>query len=71
VTGVVRHPWGPRIYVAGRRVHHGSAGVAIGLLGLVSRNPLLGVAGLAMVADDISDFPWRDSDNHAPAGATA
>jgi hypothetical protein len=70
VTGVVRHPWGPRLYVAGLRVHHGSAGVAIGMLGLARRDPLLGLAGLAMVIDDLSDFPWRDRDNHAPAEAT-
>ena len=63
-TGVLRHPCGPRVYVASRRVHHGSAGCALAFLGLAGHRRLLTLAGLAMVADDWSDFPWRDCDNH-------
>ena len=66
-TGVLRHPCGPRVYVGGLRVHHGSAGCALALIGLACREPLLAAAGLAMAIDDLSDFPWRDRDNHLPA----
>ena len=68
-TGILRHPYGPRVYVASRRVHHGSAGCALALVGLARNHFLLTLAGLAMVADDWSDFPWRDCDNHGPARA--
>ena len=66
MTGVVRHPYGPRLYVAGVRIHHGSAGCALALIGLARRNLLLTAIAAAMVADDVGDFPWRDCDNHAP-----
>jgi hypothetical protein len=71
VSGIVRHPWGPRVYLLGRRVHHGSAGCVIGALGLAFGDPLLSLAGIGMVAHDIRDFPWRDGDNHAPADGAA
>jgi hypothetical protein len=71
VTGVVRHAWGPRVYLAGRRVHHGSAGCVVGALGLALGDPLLTFAGIGMVAHDIRDFPWRDRDNHAPSSDAA
>jgi hypothetical protein len=64
VTGVVRHPHGARLYVAGVRVHHGSAGCALALIGLARRNLLLTAIAGAMVIDDLADFPWRDRDNH-------
>jgi hypothetical protein len=66
VTGVVRHPCGPRLYVVGVRVHHGAAGCAIALVGAALRSRLVAAAGLAMVVEDLPDFPWRDRDNHAP-----
>ena len=58
-----RHPAGPRLYVAGRRVHHGSAG-AIGALTLARRHPLLGAICVALLWHDRRDFPFRDCDNH-------
>ncbi|MQA76494.1 MAG: hypothetical protein GEU88_19590 [Solirubrobacterales bacterium] len=64
MTGIVHHPWGPRLYLAGLRVHHGSAGCALALAGLKRHAPLLTVAGLVMVLDDLADFPWRDCDSH-------
>lgn len=66
MTGVVRHPNGPRLYVAGLRVHHGTAGCALALVGLTRRNLVLTAIAAAMVVDDLADFPWRDCDNHAP-----
>lgn len=68
MTGVVRHPNGPRVYVAGLRVHHGSAGCALALIGLTRRNLVLTAIATAMVVDDLSDFPWRDCNNHVPKG---
>jgi len=68
VTGVVRHPSGPRVYIAGLRVHHGSAGCALGLAALIARSPWLAGAALALVLHDARDFPWRECDNHEPRG---
>jgi hypothetical protein len=70
-TGILRHPSGPRVYVANRRIHHGSAGCALALLGLARGHLLLTIAGAALVADDRADFPWRDCDNHDSAPAPA
>jgi hypothetical protein len=64
VTGVVRHPCGPRLYVAGVRIHHGSAAAAVAIAALAARRPLIVAAALVAVAHDARDFPWRDCDNH-------
>jgi hypothetical protein len=66
VTGVVRHPFGPRLYIAGLRVHHGSAGCALGIVALAAGDPWLGLVAAALVVHDARDFPWRDRDNHSP-----
>jgi hypothetical protein len=42
-----RHPHGWRCHLARRRVHHGLAGAA------------LCVAGIVMMLDDRKDWPWR------------
>lgn len=68
-TGILRHPYGPRVYIANRRIHHGTAGCALALLGVSRHRLLLTLAGLAMVADDWADFPWRDCDNHGAVRA--
>ena len=61
-----RHPYGPRVYLLGLRIHHGSAGCALALGGLLAGLlPLLLIAA-AMIATDYRDFPWRDRNNHAP-----
>jgi hypothetical protein len=44
-----RHPKGPRVWVLGRRLHHGRAG------------QLLAAVGVALMAHDWRDFPWRAS----------
>ena len=64
MTGVIRHPRGPRVYVAGLRIHHGSAGLAAALVGLAVGSPPLVIAAVVAVAHDGADFPWRDCDNH-------
>jgi hypothetical protein len=66
VTGVVKHPFGPRVYLAGHRVHHGSAGLALAALALAAHRPRLAAIGLVLLAHDARDFPFRDRDNHAP-----
>jgi hypothetical protein len=43
---ITRHPKGPRLHVCGLRIHHGSFGVALSLL------------GLALVWHDLHDWPW-------------
>lgn len=42
-----RHPHGPRVYVRGRRLHHGLSGVALTAVGLV------------LITHDRHDFPWH------------
>lgn len=64
MTGIVRHPHGPRVYVAGIRVHHGSAGLAVALIALAARRRWIAAAALCVVGHDLADFPWRDCDNH-------
>lgn len=59
-----RHPCGPRLYVAGVRVHHGAAGIgAAAALAAIGR-PALAAVSLIVAAHDWRDFPFRDSDNH-------
>ena len=67
---VVRHVNGPRVYVLGKRVHHGSFGVACGaafvsLDKLPRRVRMIGACVCACaVWHDRADFPWTDERNH-------
>ena len=61
---VDRHPAGPRVYLAGVRVHHGTAGLAAIVSYPVHRRRSVLAAGLAALAHDFQDFPFRDCDNH-------
>jgi hypothetical protein len=69
MTGVVRHPHGPRVYLAGRRIHHGSVGLALAAAAVAVHRPRVALIGLALVAHDARDFPFRDRDNHPPRGS--
>lgn len=62
---VERHPWGRRLYVAGRRVHHGPL---YALLAAASyrRSHRAGWIFLLVSLTDARDFPFRDTDNHRP-----
>jgi hypothetical protein len=52
---VVRsYPLGPRVWIGGQRVHHGSVGIALLAAGLRKHRTLL-AAGLLLAAHD-----WRD-----------
>ena len=64
MTGIVRHPCGPRVYVGGLRIHHGLAGCGLAAVGIARRYALLSAVGIALVLHDRADFPWRDCDNH-------
>jgi hypothetical protein len=66
MTGFVSHPCGPRLYLFGRRIHHGSAAVAAGALALATQHHVIAVGGVLVALHDAGDFPWRDCDNHAP-----
>ncbi len=61
-----RHPYGPRLYLAGRRCHHGVGGAALALAALALRRPRLAAALALYAATDARDFPFSDTDNHAP-----
>ena len=66
---IIRHPWGPRVYCAGLRVHHGAAAglLAAGLAAAGHRRAA--ALALAIAATDARDFPFTDSHNHRPAWA--
>jgi hypothetical protein len=64
IVRVDRHASGPRLYVGGRRVHHGSAGIGAIALGLALRRPRLTIAGAIALAHDRRDFPFTDNRNH-------
>lgn len=52
---VQRHASGPRCWVAGQRIHHGSVGIALVAAGIASRKRALSVIGLALIAHDRAD----------------
>jgi hypothetical protein len=66
---VASHPCGRRVYVLGRRVHHGSAGCAIAAIGVATHHRALAALGAALALHDARDFPFRDCDNHGSSGA--
>lgn len=57
---VVRHANGPRVYLAGRRCHHATAG----MFALLIPNRTVRIIALAAIIHDRKDFPFRDIDNH-------
>lgn len=59
-----RHPNGPRVYLAGLRVHHGSAGLLLGVIATLTGHRRLAAGVTTLVVHDAADFPWRDRDNH-------
>jgi hypothetical protein len=61
---IVRHPHGPRLYIAGRRLHHGVAGLAVAAICTLFGHRRLALASAAYGATDWRDFPFRDSNNH-------
>lgn len=61
VVVIERHELGPRLHLAGRRVHHGLTGLALVVLGAVLRGRFGAAAaaiGGAMIGHDAHDFPW-------------
>lgn len=60
---VLNHPQGPRLYLVGKRIHHGPA---FGLAALCTwrRNRVLAIGCAAYAVSDWRDFPFRDCDNH-------
>lgn len=62
VIHIMNHERGPRVYVVGRRIHHGAAfGVAAAL---TWRCRPLSAACATIALTDWRDFPFRDCDNH-------
>lgn len=48
---IERHPNGPRLYVFGQRVHHGTTGLALVGLAALARKPRLLAGAILMVHD--------------------
>jgi hypothetical protein len=67
VTGVVPHQCGPRVYLLGRRIHHGAVGCAVVAMAFATGRRRLLPIGALLIAHDARDFPWRDIDNHPPS----
>jgi hypothetical protein len=63
---IVRHPYGARLYILRRRVHHGPLGAALAVVALAAGRRRVALAFLAYGATDWRDWPFRDADNHAP-----
>lgn len=61
---VIRHPNGPRVYVAGRRLHHGVGGTVAAAAAIGFRRRRLAIALAIWAATDWRDFPFRDDCNH-------
>lgn len=57
-----RHERGPRLYMGGLRIHHGSGMLVAAVLNY--RRPRLALACLVCALHDWRDFPFRDCDNH-------
>ncbi len=55
-SGWNSQPNPPQVYVFNRRVHHGEAGVLVGLYGLYKNDPELCGIGLGLALDDIRDI---------------
>lgn len=58
------HPRGPRLYIAGCRVHHGPAFAVCAAAAWRVRLRGIAAAFALWAATDWRDFPFRDCDNH-------
>ena len=61
---VARHPNGPRVYVCGLRVHHGSGGALLATVALVAHRRRVALALGLWALSDVRDFPFTDHNNH-------
>lgn len=68
---IEHHPNGPRVHVGSLRVHHGPVGVLVVAGALATHHELLALAGVAIVLDDLHDFPWRLRERGAKVPAIA
>ncbi len=51
----------PKVYIFGKRIHHGLVSAVIGLAGLYKKDPYLVGVGIAGVIDDLPDAQhWLD-----------
>lgn len=54
----------PKVFVFGKRFHHGSAGLAMILLGILNQNSFALGHGYGLMEDDIADFDeWFKFEN--------
>lgn len=74
VVSVRRHPNGPRVYLLGRRIHHGLTGAVLAVASVLlprraRHRGVLVILGAVLVIDDAHDFPWHTQDAVSPATA--
>lgn len=58
------HENGPRVYIFGYRLHHGTSGIIGSIICLKYRRYKLAAIFLAMLIHDRKDFPFTDNCNH-------
>lgn len=57
IVRILSYPQGPRVWIAGQRVHHGATGCVLAAA-LAHHHPRLALLALAAVAHDRHD--WRE-----------
>lgn len=68
IVCVRSYPEGPRVWVAGQRVHHGASGSLLGVACLALRRPRLAALLLAWAATDWHDVRVWFARECVPAG---
>lgn len=61
---VVAHKRGPRLYVFGFRMHHGTGGAILAAGALAAKRRRLALTLALWAATDFRDFPFTDHHNH-------
>ena len=58
----------PKIYIGGHRIHHGTAGLGLAILGRLGGIPFVSGLGDGLMADDREDRSrWLDFERREPA----
>ncbi len=64
IVKVASNPRGPRVYIVGKRVHHGSGGALLALAALKMRQRKVAALLAIWAITDWRDFPFTDACNH-------
>ena len=57
----------PKVYIGGYRIHHGTVGLGLAILGELGDSPFVSGLGDGLMADDREDRSrWLDFERHEP-----